>query len=74
VDFFSSEEAWKHLISFGVLMKNKRYANLRHEFWLATTWCLWCTRNKIMFKEVVNLQFLVGHRQIIYIFWIWFIE
>jgi hypothetical protein len=27
-----------------------------------------------MFREVVNLQFLVGHRQIIYIFWIWFIE
>jgi hypothetical protein len=56
-DFFSFEEAWKHFISFGALMKNKRYANVRHVIWLATTWCLWHTRNKIMFRgEVVNLQ------------------
>jgi hypothetical protein len=59
------------IIKIMVLLEvtNKRS---RHIIWLATTWCLWCHRNNIVFHgDYVKASSLV--EQIKYIAWFWLI-
>ncbi|MCI16259.1 putative ribonuclease H protein, partial [Trifolium medium] len=66
VEFIPFDESWKHFVTFGLLVTNKKYAKGRHVIWLATTWSLWRLRNHIMFRgDLANLSSLVD--QITYI-------
>jgi hypothetical protein len=55
-----------HFLSFGGLFGGKKIKKFRYIIWLATTWCIWRTRNNILFRgEPINITSLVN--QIVYI-------
>jgi hypothetical protein len=61
-----------HFLNFGGILKGKKTKGLRHIIWLATTWCIWRSRNNILFRgDSVNISSLFN--QILYIAWLWFI-
>jgi hypothetical protein len=60
-----------HFNSFGALIKSRHSKRVRHLIWLATTWCIWRLRNKIVFNGgVPNVSQLVD--EIKYYSWAWF--
>jgi hypothetical protein len=62
----------EHFLSFGRILKGKKTKGLWHIIWLATTWCIWRSRNNILFKgDSVNVSSLFNN--ILYIAWLWFI-
>jgi hypothetical protein len=69
VNFLVFTSVLDHLLSFGGIIKGKNTKRLRYIIWLATTWCIWRTRNNILFRgDYVNVTFLVN--QILYIVWL----
>jgi hypothetical protein len=61
----------QHFLKFGDLVKGKINKRFRHLVWLATMWCLWRSRNNIIFRgDHVNISSLVD--QIKYMSWFWF--
>jgi hypothetical protein len=50
VNFLVFTSVLDHLLSFGGIIKGKNTKRLRHIIWLATTWCIWRTRNNILFR------------------------
>jgi hypothetical protein len=56
----------QHLLSFGDLIKGNKIKRMWHIIWLVITWCIWRTRNNILFRDAfVNVSSLVN--QILYI-------
>jgi hypothetical protein len=61
-----------HFLTFGGILKGKKTKGLRHIIWVATTWCIWRSRNNILFRgDSVNISSLFN--QILYTAWLWFI-
>jgi hypothetical protein len=72
VSFIDFSSVTGHFLAFGSVFKGKNSKKLRYIIWLATTWCIWRTRNNIMFRgDHINIISLVN--QIVYIAWLWFI-
>jgi hypothetical protein len=72
VSFIDFSSVTDHFLSFGSIIRGKNSKKLRHILWLATTWCIWRTRNNILFRgDHINFNSLVN--QIVYIAWLWFI-
>jgi hypothetical protein len=72
VSFIDFSSVTDHFLSFGSIIRGKNSKKLRHIIWLATTWCIWRTRNNILFRgDHINFNSLVN--QIVYIAWLWFI-
>jgi hypothetical protein len=72
VHVFSSPSVTEHFIAFGGLLSGKKAKKFRYIIWMATTWCIWRTRNNILFRGApINILSLVN--QIVYIAWLWFI-
>jgi hypothetical protein len=71
--YFNASNVQQHMLMFGELIKGKKYKRVTHIIWLATMWCLWRSRNNILFRGVdVNVPSLVD--QITYNSWFWFIS
>jgi hypothetical protein len=51
VDLISFETICNHFLLFGALVKKKKFAKAMHLFGFDTTWSIWCSRNKIIFRE-----------------------
>ncbi|CAJ2673626.1 unnamed protein product [Trifolium pratense] len=70
-DYNLQEVGCKHFLSFGLIIKSKKGKKVRHLIWLATTWCLWRTRNNILFRgDKADFSALLD--QIRFISWLWF--
>jgi hypothetical protein len=62
----------QHFLMSGQFIKGRKVKRLKHIFWLGATWCIWRTRNNIIFRGApVNVPFLI--HQIMYFSWFWFI-
>jgi hypothetical protein len=71
LSFFMTVRVQQHFLKFGDLVKGKINKRFRHLVWLATMWCLWRSRNNIIFRgDHVNISSLVD--QIKYMSWFWF--
>jgi hypothetical protein len=67
----ANQVGWRHFNSFGALVKSKKGNRVRHLIWLATTWCIWKLRNKIVFNGgAPNVSQIVD--EIKYYSWYWF--
>jgi hypothetical protein len=72
VNFLGSSSVINHFLSFGGIFSGKKTKKFRYIIWLAATWCIWRTRNNILFRgDHINIISLVN--QIVYIAWLWFI-
>jgi hypothetical protein len=72
VQVISPSTVINHFLSFGGIFSGKKTKKLRYIIWMATTWCIWRTRNNILFRgDHINIIALVY--QIVYIAWFWFI-
>jgi hypothetical protein len=69
VQVISSPSVTDHFLSFGGIFSGKKTKKFRYIIWMATTWCIWRTRNIILFRgDPINIISLVN--QIVYIAWL----
>jgi mannosylglycoprotein endo-beta-mannosidase len=50
LSFFMTVKVQQHFLKFGDLVKEKINKRFRRLVWFATMWCLWRSRNNIIFR------------------------